>query len=192
MGKETIETFYPKSRKAWRQWLSRHHRSEQSVWLLMYKKQSGIPTISWDDAVSEALCFGWIDSRRKTVDAESFIQFFCKRKPKGTWSKVNKDKVLLLIEAGLMTEDGYACIEAAKQNGSWILLDEVETLEIPKDLKEAFEAYPGSKDFFLQLSKSVQKMILHWVVFAKREETREKRIREIVERAAKGLKPSHM
>ncbi|WP_018344087.1 YdeI/OmpD-associated family protein [Cytophaga aurantiaca] len=192
MSAEEIKTFYPKSRKAWRQWLSKYHRSEQSVWLLLYKKESGKPSISWSDAVEEALCFGWIDSKRKSLDAESFIQFFCQRKPKGTWSKVNKEKVLQLIEDGLMTERGLESIEKAKQNGSWVILDEVEELTIPIDLGKAFKAHKGSKDYFLSLSKSVRKMILYWVVSAKREETRQKRITEIVERAAQGLKPKHL
>ena len=91
-----------------------------------------------------------------------------------------------------MTEAGFACIEAAKQNGSWGLLDEVETLEIPEDLENAFKTYPGSKDFFLRLSKSIRKQILCWVIFAKRAETREKRINDIAEKAAQGLKPAHL
>ncbi|MGN6645126.1 MAG: YdeI/OmpD-associated family protein [Cytophaga sp.] len=192
MKSEQIATFYPKSRKAWRQWLTKHHRSEQSVWLLFYKKESGKPTISWSDAVEEALCFGWIDSKRKSLDPESFIQFFCQRKPKGTWSKINKEKVVELMAAGLMTEMGLASIETAKQNGSWEILDVVDALEIPKDLAKAFKANPGSKDFFLSLSKSVRKMILYWLVSAKRTETREKRILEVAERAAQGLKPKHI
>ena len=192
MEKEEIETFYPTSRKAWRQWLVKHHRSAQAVWLVMYKKAADKPTMDWNDAVEEALCFGWIDSKRKTLDDEKFIQFFSKRKPQGTWSRVNKEKVLLLIEQDLMTEAGYACIEAAKQNGSWIILDEVETLQIPKDLAKAFKAYPGSKNFFLSLSKSVRKAILQWLLFAKRTETREKRMNEIAQRAAQGFKPKHL
>jgi uncharacterized protein YdeI (YjbR/CyaY-like superfamily) len=148
MKTEEIDTFYPKSRKAWRQWLSKHHRSEKSVWLLLYKKDAGKPTISWNEAVEEALCFGWIDSTRKSIDAERFIQFFCQRKPKGTWSKINKEKVAQLIEAGLMTEMGLESIEKAKQNGSWIILDEIEELTIPADLEKAFKEHKGSKDYF--------------------------------------------
>ena len=91
MEKE-IQHFYPTSRNAWREWLFKHHRSEQAVWLVMCRKDAGKTTIDWSNAVDEALCFGWIDSKRNTLDNETFIQFFCKRKLRGTWSKVNKEK----------------------------------------------------------------------------------------------------
>ena len=148
-----------------------------------------MPSIPWSDLVDEALCFGWIDSIRKTIDATQFKQFFSKRKAKGTWSKINKEKIERLIEEGLMTKAGLAVIEAAKQNGSWTTLDQVETLEIPKDLAKAFRKHAGSKAYFLSLSKSVRKMMLHWIAFAKREETRDKRINEIATLAAKKMKP---
>ena len=187
-----IETFYPTSKAAWRKWLIKNHLSSQSVWLICYKKSSGKPTIAWEEAVEEALCFGWIDSIRKTIDEEKFIQFFSKRKPNCTWSKINKDKIVQLIEKKLMTEAGFASIEKAKQNGSWTILDEVEQLVIPIDLEEAFAKYPNSKAFYLSLSKSTRKAILQWIVMAKQPETRLKRINEIVERASQNLKPKHL
>ncbi|MFN0255062.1 YdeI/OmpD-associated family protein [Pedobacter ureilyticus] len=183
------ETFYPKSKQEWRQWLVENHQSKQSVWLLQYKKKSGKPSVEWGDAVDEALCFGWIDGMRKSIDEESFVQFVCKRKPKSGWSKINKEKIERLIAEGLMTEAGLKSIEIAKQNGSWALLDEVEGLTIPQDLDLAFEANVGAKDFFLSLSKSVRKMILQWIAFAKKPETRQKRIKEVAELAAKKQKP---
>lgn len=183
------ETFYPKNQKAWRQWLKKNHVSKQSIWLVCYKKKSNIPSISWSEAVDEALCFGWIDSTRKTIDEEKFIQFFSKRKPISTWSKINKEKIKLLIEKGLMTNAGYQSIETAKLNGSWSILDEVEELTIPKDLENAFKANKGSKAYFLNLSKSVQKMMLSWIALAKQAETRQRRIKEIAEHAAKKIKP---
>lgn len=189
MQKKEVETFYPTSQQEWRQWLEKHHRSKQSVWLVCYKKKSNIPTISWSEAVDEALCFGWIDSVRKSLDNDSFIQFFAKRKPNGTWSKVNKEKIKQLVDAGLMTQAGFESIEKAKENGSWMILDEVEELILPKDLEKEFKIRSGSKDFFLSLSKSVRKAILQWLVLAKRPETRQKRINEIAELAAQKLKP---
>jgi uncharacterized protein YdeI (YjbR/CyaY-like superfamily) len=182
-------TFYPTSPQAWRKWLARHHESEKSVWLICYKKNSGKPTISWSDAVDEALCFGWIDSTRKTIDDEKFIQFFTRRKPTSMWSKINKEKVKQLIEEGRMMPAGYDSIERAKKNGSWNILDAVEELVIPEDLESAFGAHAGSKDFFMGLSKSVRKMMLGWIEFAKRPETRQKRIAEIAESAGRGVKP---
>ena len=190
MQQKEIETFYPTSQQQWRQWLEENHRSKQAVWLVHYKKKSGVPTISWSEAVDEALCFGWIDSVRKTLDNETFIQFFSKRKPNGTWSKVNKEKIRQLVEAGLMTQAGLESIETAKQNGSWTILDEVEELILPNDLEIEFNTQPGSKDFFLSLSKSVRKAMLQWLVLAKQPETRQKRIREIVELAALKQKPN--
>ena len=184
-----LKTFCPTTIDDWRNWLQEHHLTEASIWLLCYKQKSEKPSISWSDAVDQALCFGWIDSTRKSVDHESFIQFFTKRKPKSIWSKINKEKVTQLIEQGLMTEAGLKTIEIAKQNGSWNSLDEVEALVIPEELKTAFEKFPQSEDFYLNLSKSVKKMILHWIVMAKRPETRQKRIAEFIDDAEQGLKP---
>ena len=184
-----IEMFYLATPQEWRLWLQENHRSKQSVWLIHYNKKSGIPTISWSDAVDEALCFGWIDSTRKTLDHERYIQFFCKRKSKSVWSKINKAKVEQLIEAGKMSQAGYESIETAQQNGSWAILDEVEGLKIPADLEAEFNTKPGSMDFFLSLSKSVRKTMLQWIILAKRPETRQNRIGEIAERAAQKLKP---
>jgi uncharacterized protein YdeI (YjbR/CyaY-like superfamily) len=189
MQKKEIETFCPTSQADWRQWLQDNHKSKQSVWLVCYKKKANIPTIAWSDAVDEALCFGWIDSVRKTIDDDSFIQFFSRRKPNGTWSKVNKEKIKQLIDAQLMTEAGYESIEKAKQNDSWTILDDVEELTIPEDLELEFDRHLGSKDFFLSLSKSVKKAILQWLVLAKRPETRQNRINEIAELAAQRRKP---
>lgn len=146
-------------------------------------------TFSWSEAVDEALCFGWIDSTARSIDDDTFMQFFCKRKPNSVWSKINKAKVLRLIDDGLMTQAGYNSIDTAKQNGSWTILDEVEELTIPADLEKEFKTNPGSEDFFLSLSKSVRKSILQWIILAKRPETRQKRIVEIVELAARKLKP---
>jgi uncharacterized protein YdeI (YjbR/CyaY-like superfamily) len=186
---QEIESFYPSTRAQWRAWLQENHEAKQAVWLICYKAKSKIPSISWSEAVEEALCFGWIDSVRNTRDNDSFIQFFSKRKAKSTWSKVNKEKVEQLIHAGQMTKAGLAIIEIAKQNSSWTILDSVEDLVVPKDLEDAFDKLPGAKDFFLSLSKSVRKAILQWLVLAKREETRQNRINEIAQLASEQRKP---
>jgi len=187
--KTNIETFCPTSRKDWRKWLKKNHLSKQSVWLICYTKKSDQPTVNWSETVDEALCFGWIDSTRKTIDEFSFMQFFSKRKPKSTWSKINKEKVQRLIDNGLMTQAGLDIIETAKQNGSWTILDEVEELKIPNDLENAFKKHKDSKDYFLSLSKTVRKMMLQWLVLAKRPETRQKRIEEIAILAGQKMKP---
>jgi uncharacterized protein YdeI (YjbR/CyaY-like superfamily) len=192
MSVKETETFYPSNKKQWRAWLQKNHAKKQSVWLVCYKVKSGKPSITWSDAVDEALCFGWIDSVRKSIDDETFVQFFSKRKPTSAWSKINKAKIERLIDEELMRPAGLASIETAKKNGSWTILDEVEKLTIPKDLDKAFKANKSSKKFFLSLSKSIQKMILQWITFAKREETRQRRIHEVALLAAKKLKPKHI
>lgn len=187
--KTEIETFYPASRKHWRQWLQKNHNKKQAVWFIGYKKKANTPTLSWSDAVDEALCFGWIDSIRKTVDHEKFMQYFSRRKPTSAWSKINKEKVKRLIDEGLMVQAGLDVIEVARKNGTWKILDTVEELKIPADLNKAFKAQPHAKKFFLSLSKSQRKMMLQWIAFAKRDETRLKRINELVTSAAKNVKP---
>ena len=189
---QEVEIFYPTSRTDWRKWLETNHLSKQAVWLVFYNKSSGRKSISWSEAVDEALCFGWIDSKKIKVDVETSHQFFSKRKPNSTWSKINKAKVEQLIGSGLMTAAGHICIETAKQNGSWIILDEVEELIIPEDLNAEFRVNPASKEFFLSLSRTGRKSILQWLVLAKRPETRKKRIVEIIECAAQKQKPRHL
>jgi uncharacterized protein YdeI (YjbR/CyaY-like superfamily) len=188
MQKPEIETFYPSNQQAWRKWLADNHQTKTGVWLAQYKKKAKKETISWSEAVDEALCFGWIDSIRKTLDEDSYIQFFSPRKAKGTWSKINKDKIELLIERGLMEKAGYDSIALAKQNASWNILDEVDALLIPTDLQEALSTQNGT-DYFMGLSKSVKKAMLQWLVLAKRPETRVKRIVEIATLAGQRMKP---
>ena len=102
-----MKTFYPTDKEDWRNWLQENHLKEDFIWVIFYRKKSPRHNLSWGDAVDAALCFGWIDSTRKTVDSESYQQYFCKRKPKSNWSKINKDKVTNLIAEGLMQEAGY-------------------------------------------------------------------------------------
>ncbi|MAL18595.1 MAG: hypothetical protein CL667_12890 [Balneola sp.] len=189
MSKESPESFYPKNTQEWREWLTVNHKKKKSIWLILYKKNSDEPTISWSEAVDEALCFGWIDSTRRAIDDEKYMQYFCPRKEKSIWSKINKEKVKKLKEAGLMTKSGLKIIETAKQNGSWTILDGVEALIIPDDSEKEFHKNSGSKEFFLSLSKSDRKRLLYWLVSCKKKETREKRIGEIIKHAANNQKP---
>jgi len=185
-----IAIFYPRSRQEWREWFQANHVTKQSVWLIYYKKKSNVPTVLYSDAVDEALCFGWIDSKAKPIDEEKYMQFFSKRKPKSVWSKVNKEKIERLTKEGLMAKAGFEIIEIAKQNGSWTILDESEALIVPEDLEKGFQKSAAAKDYFLGLSRSDKRNILQWLVLAKRQETREKRITEIIELAEQKLKPT--
>ncbi len=184
-----VEEFCPNDKKDWRDWLELNHNKKEAVWLIFYKKKSPNYNLSWSESVDEALCFGWIDSTKKAIDNDKYRQYFCKRKPKSNWSKINKDKVKTLMDLGLMKEAGYKSIEIAKENGSWTILDEVEALVIPEDLKSGFEKYKGSMEYFNSQSKSVKKQLLYWIVSAKRDETRQKRIQQIVEDAGQNMKP---
>ena len=187
--KQEIETFYPESQAALRQWLMENHDKKQSIYIILYKKKAGMPTISWSEAVDELLCFGWIDSTARPIDEDKYMQFCCRRKPVSTWSKVNKDKVPQLIAAGKMMQAGLNSIEIAKQNGSWTILDSVEALEVPDDLTAAFKNHPGAADYFDQLTKSIKKQLLYRMVSVKRPETRQKRIQEIAESAGRQERP---
>lgn len=181
MNKKEIEHFYPQTKQHWREWLEKNHIQQDAVWLIHYKKISGKPSVAWPDAVDEALCFGWIDSKAVTIDTNSYKQFYTKRKPKSTWSKVNKDKVERLIADEKMREAGLKCIEIAKQNGSWTILDSIDALEIPEGLELAFANYDGSKEKFEALSKSKRKLMLYNLMVAKTDLTKSKRIAEILE-----------
>lgn len=184
-----IEDFCPCDKKDWRKWLELNHKKKDSVWLVLYKKKSQNFNLSWSDAVDQALCFGWIDSTKKTIDHERYMQYFSKRKPNSNWSKINKEKISKLIQNNLMTSAGFDSIERAKQNASWRILDEVEALVIPEDLKAEFANYKGSMEYFDSLSKSDKKILLYWIISAKRKETRQKRILEIAENAGRNMKP---
>ena len=192
MQKENIEIFYPPNLAAWRTWLENNHKNQQSVWLVFYRKSTGKPSITWSESVDMALCFGWIDSKQIKIDDERSHQFFSKRKAKSTWSKINKLKIEQLIATGQMTDEGYKSIEIAKQNGSWTILDEVEELIIPEDLSAAWAHNPTAQNFYDQLSKSTKKGILQWLVMAKRAETRQNRIKEIVTCASQQQKPKFL
>jgi len=189
--KDGIKTFYAKSPAEWRKWLEENHQLEKSVWLVIYKKESGIPSVYYSEAVDLAICFGWIDSKPNKRDDESYYQFFAKRNPKSNWSKVNKAKVAKLIENGLMTKSGLEAIEVAKQNGTWTALDKVEEMTIPEDLQNAFDKNYTAFAYFDKFPRSSKRNILEWILNAKRPETRQKRIEETVELAEKNIKANH-
>jgi uncharacterized protein YdeI (YjbR/CyaY-like superfamily) len=186
--KAGVKTFHAKTQKEWRKWLEKNHRSEKAVWLIFYKKGSGIQSTNYAEALEEALCFGWIDSKANKRDDESYYQYFARRKTKSKWSKINKEKVSKLIEKGLMTPAGFVSIEIAKHNGAWSALDDVEELIIPPDLKLLFDKNKGAFENWEKFPRSAKRGILEWILNAKRPETRKKRITETVELAEKNIK----
>jgi len=189
--KDGIKTFYAQSQLEWRNWLDKNHESEKSIWLIIYKKESGTPSVYYTDAVDEAICFGWIDSKPNKRNNESYYQFFAKRNPKSNWSKVNKGKVAKLLENGLIAPAGLKAIEIAKQNGTWTALDQVEGMTIPDDLQKAFDKNKAAFDYFDKFPRSSKRNILEWIMNAKRPETRQARIDETIKLAYKNIKANH-
>jgi len=184
---DDFERMTPRDRAAWRAWLVEHHESSPGIWLVYFKKGSGKPTVTYDEAVEEALCFGWIDSKVKGLDDERYIQVFTPRKMGSVWSKLNKERIERVIAEGLMTEAGSTKIDAAKRDGSWALLDAVDDLIEPDELRAALDADRRARAHYNSFGDSVKKQALYWVYSAKREATRSDRIAQIVEAAAQGM-----
>ena len=189
--KDGSKVIHAKSRKAWRTWLTKNQAKEKSVWLIMYRKESSSTSISYADAIEEALCFGWIDSVKKKRDDESSVQYFSKRKPKGNWSKLNKQRVAKLIAQGLMTATGLEMIELAKSTGTWTAMDSVEDVIIPSDLQQKFNKNKKAFANFMAFAPSSKKIILQWILSAKKTETRERRVQETVQLAERNIKANH-
>ena len=168
--------------------MKENHVTKDYVWLIIHKKSSPNPNLSWSEAVDEALCFGWIDSTVKSLGGGKRRQYFCPRNPKGAWSALNKRHVAELMEAGLMHESGLKLIETAKANGAWTYMDDVEQGIIPDDLQSAFDANPVAYKNYLNFSRGYRKSYLSWLKQAKREATRQKRIDKIIECCSNNIK----
>lgn len=181
-------SIHPQTRAEWRAWLLQYHTRKQGIWLISYKKATGKPRFDYDEAVEEALCFGWIDSKPNKLDEERSLLWFAPRKPRTGWSKLNKDRVERLTEQGLIMPAGLAKIEAAKQDGSWNALDAIEALEIPPDLEQALASYEKAQQNFEAFPKSAKRGILEWISAAKKPETRAKRIEETARLADQNIR----
>ncbi|MEB3355263.1 MAG: YdeI/OmpD-associated family protein [Synechococcales bacterium] len=174
---------HPLSREEWRDWLAANHQQAENVWLITYKKSTGKPTLSYDDAVEEALCFGWIDSLPRKLDDERKMLYFAPRKPGSGWSRPNKERVERMVAAEKMAPAGLAKVEAAKADGSWTALDEIENLTIPDDLAAALAELPPAAENWEAFPRSVKRGVLEWIASAKREATRRKRVEETAQLA---------
>lgn len=165
----------------WYDWLLVNHNTSKGVYLIFYKLELNLPTMRWEEAVRVALCFGWIDSTVKSLGQGKRRQYFCPRKVKSPWSAVNKKHVKELIAANLIHASGYKNIEAAKKDGSWFEMDQVEQGIIPADLQAAFDKNERAFENYLNFARGYRKSYLSWLHQAKREITRQKRIQQIVE-----------
>lgn len=190
MMKETVppNSIQPADRVEWRAWLELRHTQSEGVWLITNKKAAGKPRLEYEEAVEEALCFGWIDSKANKLDAERSMLWIAPRRPGSGWSRLNKTRIEKLIAAGKMAPAGLAKIEAAKQDGSWYALDAVENLVIPLDLEQALAANSAAAAYFEAFPRSVKRGILEWIVNAKLPETRAKRIEETARLAANNIR----
>ena len=166
------------NRDEWRAWLEKHHDAEKEVWLVYYKKRAGKPRIPYEDAVEEALCYGWIDSTVNRIDDEKYMQKFTPRKNESVWSEANKRRAGRMIKHGRMTEAGLAKIREAKRTGQWDRAGRRQyPTEIPHDLKGALAANKKAGQNFENLAPSYRRQLLGWIMSAKRDETRRKRIK---------------
>ena len=180
MKTTNIPELYFKNDTSFRKWLHINHSTSKGVFLIFYKIASAEESMRWEEAVCVALCYGWIDSTVKSLGNGKRRQYFCPRKPKSVWSKVNKEHLIALDKKGLMHQSGMAIITLAKENGSWIALDDVEKGIVPADLDFAFNRNKNALENFSGFTKGQRKSYLYWLKQAKREETRQKRITEII------------
>lgn len=184
MARDDAPHVHAEDRAAWRAWLEANHATETGVHLVSWKRGHG-PSVPYEEAVEEALCFGWIDSSGGTIDERRSKLYFAPRKPRSGWAATNKARVERLIRDGLMAPAGLAAIERARENGSWVLLDDVEQGIVPDDLAAALDVHPPAAANFEAFSKSAKRALLEWTAQARRPETRAARILEIATKAAR-------
>lgn len=184
-----MQQLYVKSLSEWRTWLQENRETSPGVWLVFYKKESGKPSMTYEDAIEEALCHGWIDSIIKKVDEECYLRKFTQRKDDSNWSDLNKKRVEKLILANRMTDYGLTKVEIAKKTGIWNKPDQPRPqFEMHEEFQTALDHHPEAKENFNSLNKADRQQYIYWVASAKREETREKRIKESLELLQKGQK----
>ncbi len=179
---------HPLTIEEWRAWLAKHHQRAAGIWLVTYKKATGKPRVDYEDAVAEALCFGWIDSKGNKLDDERSLLWFAPRKSGSGWSRPNKERIERMLAAGRMAAAGLAKIEAAKIDGSWEALDAIENLEVPADLAAALAEYANATANFDSFPRSVKRAIIEWIANAKRTETRDKRVAETAQLAEQNIR----
>jgi uncharacterized protein YdeI (YjbR/CyaY-like superfamily) len=181
---EITRTFYAGTRKRWRAWLEKNHDRVAEIWLIFYKKHTGKSCVNYDDALNEALCFGWIDGLVRRIDEEKYAQRFTPRKSNSTWSEGNKRRFQKLKKQGLMTDAGLKSFQSStRSKPNW--RDELAgDYRIPADIEEAFSAKPKSRQNFDRFPPGYRRMCIGWIITAKKPETREKRIREVVHLSA--------
>ena len=183
---DDAERVHPGSVEAWRSWLATRHDATRGVWVVTWRQSSGRRDMTYDELVTEALAYGWVDSISRKLDDERTMLYVSPRKRGSGWSRPNKERIARLEDQGRLAAPGRALVEAAKADGSWSMLDDVENLVVPPDLSAAFDAVPGSREQWDAFPRSVRRGILEWLVQARRAETRARRVRETAELAGRG------
>ena len=177
------------SKKKWADWLAKQHDKSSGVWLKMSKKGTSIPSVTYEEALDVALCYGWIDGQKRGFDDQYWLQKFTPRGPKSIWSKINTEKAEKLIASGEMKPAGLKAIEAAKQDGRWeAAYESQKNISVPEDFQSALEKNKKAKAFFVTLNSANRYSFLFRLQTAKKAETRKKRIRQFVEMLEKGEK----
>ena len=184
--KHDVARVHAETRAQWRAWLQEHHLSCSAVWLVSWKKHTGRPAVTYEDAVSEALAFGWVDSRPGKLDDMRTMLYFTPRKVGSAWSRPNKRRIAELEQSGAMSEQGQRVVAAAQADGSWSMLDEVEDLVVPPDLAAAFGRHPGAAEQWDAFPRSAKRGILEWIVQAKTQATRDRRTEQTAALASRG------
>lgn len=185
--KQNPKYLYVADRDAWRDWLEENHARESEVWLICYKKHTGRPSVPYDDAVEEALCFGWIDSMDRSIDDERYAQRYTPRKDTGKWSESNRRRIRKLIEAGKMTVAGLLKIGEGILDAPPEESKKQET-EVPRFFKDALMKKGKAWENFNGLAPSYRREYIAWVSDAKRDETRARRLAEAVRLLAENKK----
>jgi uncharacterized protein YdeI (YjbR/CyaY-like superfamily) len=178
------------SRAEWASWLSKHHQRSPGIWLARWKKGSGHPVVPYDDVVEEAIRFGWVDSKPRSLDERQSLLLVTPRKPRSNWSRINKQRAEALIGSGRMAPAGQAAVESAKANGAWDALNQVEDLAEPLDLAVALDANPTARAYWDAFPRSTRRAILEWIGSAKSADTRQKRIDRTVSDTAVDIRAS--
>jgi len=178
------------SSKDLNQWLEQHHARETELWVKIFKKNTGIPSVAWDDVVIESLCWGWIDGVKKALDDKAYLQRITPRKARSIWSKRNTEHVERLIKAGRMQAPGLDQVRAAKADGRWENAYSISEMQVPDDFLLALESKPKAKQFFETLPKSSRSIIAYGLTSAKKPETRQRRLEKFLDMLVNGKKPT--
>lgn len=175
----------------WRAWLADNSGTAKEAWLVIHHKDSGVPGPRYHEAIEQALCFGWIDGLHRKRDADSSQLRFTPRKPRSTWSRVNRERATRMIGAGQMTEPGQAMIDLAQATGTWQVLPDSAAAAVPDDLRRLLDEDAAAGRNFDKFPPSSKRLILEWIATAKKPETRLRRISRTVELAARNIRANH-